>query len=412
MDRLTELFDLCTCIQPLRFVIFPMFLSKSHELELHEPIKYQNKIRTTHLLSYYHTSDYSLSSLKRVLKMKLLDWMQHKFRQTNNDPSTEFAPRNSCSCLPGQPSLDHDLQYYPKSNYYAKTSSKPQREGQFRKSFTCIETAKQTAAAEEEEESAAVFSELFHGFLAIGTLAAETVTNEPKTPTFSTYAENDMLVLEPEATENELKLVNDELEKVLEPEGKENGSVVCPLQDYLFGSVIELSETVTVKKEKEHRTSLGELFQRTKTVEEVTGGKINKPEKIKEKETEKSAVCLMKKILKGRTHHSSSKHSTADKKPRKILQMFHRKVHPEGVAVEPKSENQLKHVTKGNFVEEYKNRNQMLSEDVKLFPMVDSSKKGANCTMSHRPSGCCMTDSDGNRECWINSDADYLVLEL
>ncbi|KAF5793758.1 putative protein LAZY1 [Helianthus annuus] len=109
----------------------------------------------------------------------------------------------------------------------------------------------------------------------------------------------------------------------------------------------------------------------------------------------------MKKILKGRTHYSSSKHSSADKKPRKILQMFHRKVHPEGVAVEPKSENHLKHATEGNFVQEYKNKNQMLFEDDKLFP-----KKGTNCTSSHMPSDCCMNDSDGNRECWINSDAD------
>lgn len=120
---------------------------------------------------------------------------------------------------------------------------------------------------------------------------------------------------ETEATDDDLKLINDELEKVLEPEGKENGcenneneSIVCPLQDYLFSSVIELAETVTVKKEKEHRTSLGELFQKTKVVE-VTEGKINK--------TEKSAVCLMKKILKGRTYNSSSKHSTSDKKPQR-----------------------------------------------------------------------------------------------
>ncbi|KAJ0721003.1 putative protein LAZY1 [Helianthus annuus] len=89
-----------------------------------------------------------------------------------------------------------------------------------------------------------------------------------------------------------------------------------------------------------------------------------------------------------------------------ILQMFHRKVHPEGVAVEPKSENHLKHATEGNFVQEYKNKNQKLFEDDKLFPMVDGSKKGANCTISHMPSDCCITDSDGNRECWINSDAD------
>ncbi|KAK9063546.1 hypothetical protein SSX86_017416 [Deinandra increscens subsp. villosa] len=334
--------------------------------------------------------------------LALLDWMQHKFRHTNNEPpAAEFPPRNSCSCLP---SLD-DLQYYPKSHYYSKTSSKTQREGpQFRKSFTCFETAKQTAAEEEQASAAAVFSELFHGFLAIGTLDAETVTNEPKTPTFATFVENNMVKKETEARE-----------KVLEPEGKEtgcenneNGAVVCPLQDYLSGTVIELAETATVKKEKEHRTSLGELFQRSKAVEEVTGGKINKTEKVKEKETEKTAVCLMKKILKGRAHYSSSKHSTADKKPHKILQMFHRKVHPEGVAIEPKSQNHMKHVTHGNFVEEYKYRNQnhLVSENAKLFPMVDICKKGANCTMTHLPSGCCRSDSDGNRECWIKSDSE------
>ena len=184
-----------------------------------------------------------------------------------------------------------------------------------------------------EEESAADFSGLFHGFLAIGTLATETVTNEPETPAFATSVEN-IMEKETEATENELKLINNELEKLLESEGKEdrtatitladkpseetenneNGQSVCPLQDYLFSSVVGLPETTTTKKE--HRTSLGELFK-TKMVDE-TGAKGNKVQKQKEKETEKSAVQLMKNILKGKSLYSSSKRSTADKKPRKV----------------------------------------------------------------------------------------------
>jgi len=43
-----------------------------------------------------------------------------------------------------------------------------------------------------------------------------------------------------------------------EPNG--NGAAICPLQGYLFGTAIELFETTATAK-KEHRTSLGELFQ-------------------------------------------------------------------------------------------------------------------------------------------------------
>ncbi|KAL7587923.1 hypothetical protein Lser_V15G40918 [Lactuca serriola] len=294
--------------------------------------------------------------------MKLLDWMQHKFHQTSNEHLiTEFAPRNSCASLT-------DLQYYPKSQYcYPKAQSNKQREKHFRKSFACIESARSDKDQNEQEPSDEV---LFHGFLAIGTLAI----TEPETPTFATSVEN-ITWKETEATENELNVINGELEKVLRSEGKEeggekkeDGAVVCPLQTYLFGSVVGLPETTTRKKE--HRASLGELFQRTKMEEkETVGPKNNDGEKRKEK----SAVHLMKKILKGRTLYPGS----ADKKPSKLQRMFHRKVHPENGA--PKS------------------------DDLSLFPLVDTSKKGENF---------CTSDSDGNRECWIKSDTEYLVLEV
>lgn len=88
-----------------------------------------------------------------------------------------------------------------------------------------------------------------------------------------------------------------------------------------------------------------------------------------------------------------------------IYQMFHRKVHPEGLAIESKSENHLELVTEGNFIE-YNHRNQMLSENIELLPMVDSATKGANYAISHMPSEYSVSDSHGNRECWIKSDSE------
>lgn len=163
-----------------------------------------------------------------------------------------------------------------------------------------------------------------------------------------------------EVTENELKLINDELERVLGADeiscnvssgrnsyvstgrnshvsagrsshcstitlsGKPlestennngNGTTVCPLQGYLLGSAaIGLPEpTTAAAAKKENRTSLGELFQRTKA-EENSGPKSDRGEKKMEKETDKSAVFLMKKLLKKKilqASRSSAAHDAA-----------------------------------------------------------------------------------------------------
>ncbi|XP_076926645.1 protein LAZY 1-like [Bidens hawaiensis] len=369
--------------------------------------------------------------------MKLLDWMHRKFR--NGEPLKEFTTGNPCTCLMGQPSLD-DFDYYPKSNYYTKHSNKS-RENQIRRSFACLEAVSADDDHMEEESSAAL-SELFHGFLAIGTLGNDPVTSDPATPTFSTSVEY-IMEKETEATENELQFINDELEKVLIAEGKEEdssgrnsyvsngrsshgstitlsgkpleasegeyGSGACPLQGYLFGSTVGLPETTSGKKE--HRTSLGELFQKTKLTEESNGNKCNRVEKLKEKDGEKSAVQLMKKILKGRKGSGGTMDTaSADKKLNKILQLFHRKVHPESTT---KSQDRSKFIMNSTSAndEGYKKRNQMLyGEDMPMFPDKDVSKKNANNIRSNMTCGA--SDSNGNRECWIKSDADYLVLEL
>ncbi|OIT29956.1 PREDICTED: protein LAZY 1-like [Nicotiana attenuata] len=380
--------------------------------------------------------------------MKLLGWMHRKFRQNSSEPFKDFSVGNPCTCLTGQPSLD-DLQGYQKPNFYNKPLSKEQRENQ-RRSFAGLEAA----ARSDEEESSAALSELFHGFLAIGTLGTDPLLDDPSTPTFSISVEN-IAEKDTEVTENELKLINDELEKVLGTEAKDdgcnlssgrnsyvstgrsshgstitlsgkpfdssenngNGTTVCPLQGYLFGSTVGLPETSpAASAKKEHRPSLGELFQKTKLGEENDGAKSDRGEKRTDKDSDKSAVHLMKKILKKKMLHASSRNSvasgvtvdsvSAERKLNKILHMFHRKVHPEsstgGQKPDKSSKNERAHD---------RGRLSLAREDITIIPhhrlSKDSIKGQSNmqqCTLDG--------DLDENRECWIKTDADYLVLEL
>lgn len=250
---------------------------------------------------------------------------------------------HSCNCtVLGQQSLD-DQQYISKSSI--KPFKQVQREQHLRKSFAGLES--EVGEDDYEDESSHPMSEIFHGFLAIGTLGSDQVISDPMTPKFSISVEN-ITEKETEVTENELKLINDELEKVLGAETKDdgyndssgrnshvsmgrsshgstitlsgkpmdglesnmNGSIICPLQGYLFGSAIELSETTTVAK-KENRTSLGELFQRSKIAEENAGAKFDKEDKRAEEDIDKSAMHLMKKKLKKRMLSASSRSSAA-----------------------------------------------------------------------------------------------------
>ncbi|XP_065874938.1 protein LAZY 1 [Euphorbia lathyris] len=398
--------------------------------------------------------------------MKLLGWMHRKFRQNSSEPLKDFALGHACNCLIGQPPLDDQQQYYTKQNY-GNNSNKQFKQAQkehLRNSFAGLEAARVEEEEEEgdyyEEESstASSMNELFHGFLAIGTLGS----TDPATPTFAISVDN-ITEKETEVTENELKYINDELEKVLGAEARDdscndssgrnsyvstgrsshgstitlsgkpiiegqetnlNGTATCPLQGYLFGSAIELSETTTTVAKKEHRTSLGELFQKTKLTEENFGSN----EKRMDKETDKSAVNLMKKILKKKMLHSSPRSSnaasgtvdsaSAEKKVHKILHMFHRKVHPETSTSSKKSDKPQKNENKKNINNGGHNHSgQMLPDDeyITVIPPRVLSKRSMRRYMSQsNPPQFTLnsSDSDGSRECWIKTDADYLVLEL
>ncbi|KAM0984424.1 hypothetical protein EV1_011921 [Malus domestica] len=377
---------------------------------------------------------------------QLLGWMHRKFRQNSNDPFKVFVV--------GQPSLD-DQQYYPKPNCGTKPFKQAPRDQHVRKSFNGLEAAR-TEEEYYEEESSAEASEYFHGFLAIGTLgSSDQVTTEPSTPTLGISVEN-ITEKETEATENELKLINDELERelVADPakddicndssgrnsyvsngrsshgstitlsgkalEGGEsngiNGTAVCPLQGYLFGSAYELSETTSVTK-KEHRTSLGELFQRTKLAEEISGAKLSKEEKRAEKEADKSAMHLMKKMLKKKMIHASSRgsggaadHASAETKLNKILHMFHRKVHPETSAAQQKRGKYERNQTKKKTSSEGTYSNGDQEDDIILYPQqgFSSNPSMRRYKSQSNPPQIALSgmDSNDNREHWIKTDAD------
>ncbi|XVF60010.1 hypothetical protein PTKIN_Ptkin08bG0008100 [Pterospermum kingtungense] len=392
--------------------------------------------------------------------MKLLGWMQHKLRPSNIEPFKDFTIGNYCACLSAHSPLnDHDSN--PKSacgyGYGCGSRYSTQSQQESENSFTEFEG--KGIEDNNGDETSAVISGLFHGFLTIGTLGSEQITSEPVTPTFTMSVEN-ITEEKTEVTENDLKLINDELEKFLEAEAEEHTSnessrrnsqvstitlsgkplqeantqehgktnIVCPLQGYLFGSSIEIPDTrYEMKKEK---ASLAELFSRTKIAEESPVENCVKDD-MQTKQTNKPVKHVIKKIL--RKLHASSGSSTCTssakeassvstkKKLQKVIKLFHRKVHPESSIAERESKNlHGNKVTKASYNDDdYADGDHILHQDKdnRMFPQGSKSKAGGIHgyeTISKLPqsglTGCTAASAYG--EHWIKTDADYLVLEL
>ncbi|XP_050101932.1 protein LAZY 1 [Malus sylvestris] len=381
--------------------------------------------------------------------MQLLQWVHYKFRHGSIEPRKDLT----------QPSLD-DQDAYMKSSFgsrYGSTSLQPPARDQ--------EKSLAESEAKREGETSATISELFHGFLTIGTLGSESSINEPETPTFATTLEN-LTQQKAEVTENDLKLISYELEKFLEAETKEEGvhassardsnassitlsgmqmeesedeeywTAAYPLKGYLFGSSTELPET-TMEAKKE-RASLQELFDRTKITTDYK--EKSETEEIEVKYKHKSAMGFMKNMIK--KFHASSKRSSPStggdatdpvsikkklgeasdslstkKKPHKVLRMFHRRIHPECSIAARESVKSEKYEKKNNSsAGSGCNENMMLmSGDNGRFPDGAMAKEGTeNCKKfmnfpQYRQSG---SSSRRKGEHWIKTDAEYLVLEL
>ncbi|CAJ1788447.1 unnamed protein product [Sphenostylis stenocarpa] len=383
--------------------------------------------------------------------LQLFQWVHRKLRQNSIDPFKDFTLGNPCTCLTVQPTLDNQYsQTKPCISSINQPSFSKSHQQENQTSYSGLVDSREDKS---EEETPAICSELFEGFLTIGTLGAETVTNEPGTPTFAMPSEN-ITMRNEEVTEKELKLISYELEKFLEAEKEESfhdssgrnsyvsiitlsgkeidgpkaedyrNKAVCPLQGYLLGSTFELPETKQVKKE---RASLAELLYRTKaTSQYCTETEIRGETQVKQT-PKSSAMHIMRKILK-KVHSSSKSCNTSrrdadsastPKKLHKVLRMFHRKVYPEIPIINGKDcikpqNGEIQNVSQKCF-HEYDNGKSTNPDKGKRFHSDTKSREWTqHCMTDWNPPqvGLICSSSTGHNEHWIRTDAEYLVLEL
>ncbi|KAL9689486.1 hypothetical protein QQ045_009872 [Rhodiola kirilowii] len=326
--------------------------------------------------------------------MKLLDWMHQKIRK--GQPYKDLSIGSCYTCI-----STHDD---PKYATYTTSRRSNWRE-------TSNEVEARIAQQEIQEESFAE-SPNFQGFFSIGFLGSEQFISEPVTPTFKTLTEGQI-----SAIDNEIIFINEELEKFFENEATEDNTgssgrnsrasdisfanmqgdgveeqehmSVCPLQDYLFGSTIELPHSKEDAKKK--NTSLRELFQRIEQSEKYSEN--NK------KEHSKFAFLSAKKLLKrlqapNLLIPSAEKVTSTRKKNKfhKVLKMFRRKVQPET----SNGTNFISHceLDAGNF-RKTANPSDMIERHAKNSPPSQNDNF--------------LTE---NKEQWITTDTDYFVLEL
>ncbi|KAK6155371.1 hypothetical protein DH2020_009619 [Rehmannia glutinosa] len=263
----------------------------------------------------------------------------------------------------------------------------------------------------------------------------ELLNTDPPTPTLTIPFE-ELTNQQTEITEKDLKLINYELEKFIEAEENEPASdtsgrssqasiitlsnkptegadseghmytVACPLQNYLFATSIELTETdKEVKKEK---TSLEDLFKRNNTDHD---DQIRKCEGATQPR-KRNVAHFMKKVVK--KFHCSSSSSTASskndaavsisikKKLSKALKMFHRKVHPEEM-----TEKQFVKLQKGEKKGiSHEDACQIGGDNENKMVGQAGSKKSEKNTRKVSPEGTYKGASTINGGHWIKTDSD------
>ncbi|CAN8299737.1 unnamed protein product [Cochlearia groenlandica] len=360
--------------------------------------------------------------------MKFWGWMHHKFRENGKELSNDVKTGNSHFPLSAHQS--HDSQ-----DVYVAPRVGPRYSAGFREQLNLFEDNSFAKPKENTEENYkdGRDSDFFHGFLAIGTLGGEPLLDqpdEPATPTFG-MSFGDLATDNAEVTENDLKLISDELEKFLEAEAKEaynqpsgrnsdtntiastieaiegleteedSQPMKFPLQEYLLGSLIEFPEANTAGKKQ--RASLGELFQATGTQDEHPESKYGEKKK-QTSSTHKSAKHLVKKVLKKlqpssrSSAHGKTEVASTKKKFQKVAQVFHRKVHPGDFIMESEIYSSMidPENSKANSIE-------LIPE--KVNPCHETSKRWIQYDLRS-------SRSAGSREHWIKTDEDYFVLEL
>ncbi|CAA2955105.1 Hypothetical predicted protein [Olea europaea subsp. europaea] len=354
--------------------------------------------------------------------MKLLGWMHRKLRQNYNEPTKNFTIGNPSTCFSGQVFFDGN-------KYHMETAHTYSRSGHPNKAETVF-----------QEESSEPFA-----FLAIGTFGSELMDTDPPTPTFfmpfETVTTNEQMEIE----ENYPKLINYELEKFLEAEAEEIGddspkrsslasiiticnegiegadseayanAVAFPLQNSLLGSSIHELAWIRVEPDKE-KASFEEGFKKNKIVDDDPKGKSEGSEKRAKGNYLKHFIKMMMKKLHSTSKDSSvssidaTKSTSLKKKLPKGLKIFHKKVHPEGLITE--KQFKLENDMAKNISREHEGGHQIEKDNGKRSSQRANIKQHEQNAMKLSSNGLSKGASMVNREHWIRTDTEYLVLEL
>ncbi|GJN27996.1 hypothetical protein PR202_gb16073 [Eleusine coracana subsp. coracana] len=225
-------------------------------------------------------------------------------------------------------------------------------------------------------------------------------------------------------TEDDLMVVSAELDKVLG--GRNSGTtgdlvasarasfaigVDCPLQGFLFGSPVSDGKSRQDRRDSvgsgSRRTSLGELFLRTRfTEEKVALIAVEEGEDGEEGGAGNGGKMMKRKVNHEKSANGDGTPASASNKSKfqKILQIFHRKVYPENTAF-ARSLNKKSRKRGGNHHE--------TSASPKLQCRKEPRLPGFGCC--NRPSFGAGVSPDVDDEHngsksghWIRTDADWL----
>ncbi|XP_021727500.1 protein LAZY 1-like isoform X2 [Chenopodium quinoa] len=387
--------------------------------------------------------------------MQLLSWMHRKFQKDATGSLQTLVVGSTCTCLLLKPSANNHGEYKTPSNDSIQRWQSRQQ---------CQHHLKEFNDENTEEFSENQSPDIFPGFLTIGTLSVESISEAP-TPTFDLPHQlaNESGMAE---MRYDLKLINEELEKFLKVEAEKEGNTdlsrknseastitlseevkedendynsvkMYPLQGYLFGSSNELLETKP--KEKKEKVSLFELFKKNTIMARNSIKEADKTQKQAAKEIKSSDHLINKMLHPAQISHKISNcfsgHAAESfpttRKLNKINQLFHKKVHPEN--------SKAAYAVKDPKVSKYKYKHKTPnSSNTRVDSELGSERSKIRCwgALKRGKKHCSKTDmklpcdaitgnyldlpqrytngesGDADKEHWINTDEEYFVLEL
>ncbi|KAG2561994.1 protein LAZY 1-like [Panicum virgatum] len=416
--------------------------------------------------------------------MKLLGWMHRKLRQNSNDVFKEFnnGGGGTCNCITGRASPDPITFLAATNEYFADdafTTNHPSPpaadlftfggSGLLTIGTLGIAAVAVPTDADDDEYDVDVDAAESDSDDKADNVDEEDDADGAVTPTFTcppppppaeaaVVVEKAVAAVEAIAekdddttTEDDLMVVSAELEKVLG--GRNSGTsasdlvasarvsfvmgVDCPLQGFLFGSPVSDAESRLEQPRDSNggrRTSLGELFMRTRFADEkvalvaveegedggdgAAGGESGDGKSGKDGGGGGGHKIMKKRRVKdGKVAGGEGAPAIAavtKSKFQKILQIFHRKVYPESTALARSlTKKNRKRGSSGGGADEPE------PASPKLRCRKEQHAPGFGCCANRASFGGATSPTVDEEELnssktghWIRTDAEYLVLEL